>query len=132
MIRKFMASSRILRNQTKCPIRKGNEGQAGEFRVRELLLFRGLAWPAARVSTANPFPVSGLPASAISGRKPLVIDTGGSGRAYEIETAEAWWRDLAEVRIDDERRWFPSCSAVEIRLASSSRASRSPPTHGSI
>ena len=34
----------------------------------------------------------------------LIIETSGKGRPYDVTHAEAWWRDFAELPIDDERR----------------------------
>jgi hypothetical protein len=75
--------------------------------MREALLFDGLGWPAARVIGRRSLPnrpASGFVADDQQWAETLIIDTSGSGRRYQVQHAEAWWRDLAEVKIDDEKR----------------------------
>jgi hypothetical protein len=78
--------------------------------MREALLFSGLRRPAVRVVERRGMPGRQRHSAWVgdSGelqwQEALVIETSGNGRPYEVECAEAWWRDLAEVRLDDERR----------------------------
>ena len=76
--------------------------------MREALLFSGLRRPAVRVVEQQKIfgrrlsgfiDETGEPPAAIA----LVIETTGNGRRYEVKHAEGWWRDLAEVHIDDAR-----------------------------
>ena len=85
--------------------RKGRQGYTG---MREALLFSGLRRPAVRVvehqkifgrRRSGFIDETGEPPAAIA----LVIETTGNGRPYQVKYAEGWWRDLAEVQIDDER-----------------------------
>jgi hypothetical protein len=74
--------------------------------MREPLFFSGIRWPAARV-VARKQVVDDDPDHR--GRKvpfvdTLIIETTGQGRAYHTFHAEAWWRDLAESALDDEKR----------------------------
>jgi hypothetical protein len=76
--------------------------------MREKLFFDGLAWPAARIIGRERVPgryVSGF----FGGDQPneaetFVVDTSGNGRSYQMQYAEGWWRDLAELRTTDERQ----------------------------
>src|SRR5262245_1784038 len=74
--------------------------------MREPLFFSGIRWPAARV-VARKQVVDDDPDHR--GRKvpfldTLIIETTGQGRPYSVDQVEGWWRDLAEFRLDDERR----------------------------
>src|SRR5262245_25147212 len=74
--------------------------------MREPLFFSGIRWPAARV-VARKQVVDYNPDH--HGRKvpfadTLIIETTGQGRPYRTLHAEAWWRDLAELALDDEKR----------------------------
>ena len=73
--------------------------------MREPLLFDGLRRPAVRVIERREViprrPASGF---GIKWQEELVIETSGNGRPYQVKFAEGWWRDLAELRIDDEAR----------------------------
>jgi len=75
--------------------------------MREALYFSGIRWPAARVVDRKQLiddddPVPGLVPVAVSYVDALVIETTGSGRPYEVNFIEGWWRDFAEGRLDDE------------------------------
>ena len=76
--------------------------------MREKLFFDGLAWPAARIIGRERVP--GRHASGFFGgvqpneAETFVVDTSGNGRAYQMQYAEGWWRDLAELRTTDERQ----------------------------
>jgi hypothetical protein len=77
--------------------------------MREALLFDGLGWPAARVVDRKSIvgrPASGFFADGQPTRwaESPIIDTSGHGRRYRVRYAEAWWRDLSEVLIEDEQR----------------------------
>jgi hypothetical protein len=74
--------------------------------MRDPLSFSGIRWPAARVVARKQVVDSDLNQSA---RKvplvdTLIIETSGRGRPYEVNFAEGWWRDFAELALDDERR----------------------------
>ena len=62
----------------------------------EPLLFSGLSWPGARVVQRGPIPVVSDPIFVLEGKlewlDALVVNTGGKGRAYQVEHAEGWWR----------------------------------------
>jgi hypothetical protein len=77
--------------------------------MREPLLFSGIRWPAARVIERRAIPGrqrSGWVGESgeLQWQEALIVETTGNGHPYEIKHAEGWWRDLAELRIDDERR----------------------------
>ena len=74
--------------------------------MREPLLFSGIRWPAAqgsspanRSSTATSIPAE----EGALGRHAHHRDQ-RPGRPYEVNFAEGWWRDLAELPLDDEKR----------------------------
>ena len=72
----------------------------------DALLFAGTRWPAAKVVARKKVVDSDL---EHSGRQvplvdTLIIETTGLGRPYVVDHVEGWWRDLAEFRLDDERR----------------------------
>jgi hypothetical protein len=74
--------------------------------MREPLLFSGIRWLGAKVVARKPV-VDDDPDHR--GRKvpfvdTLIIETSGKGRPYQVHFAEAWWRDLAELALDDEKR----------------------------
>src|SRR6266540_501532 len=74
--------------------------------MRELLYFSGTRWGGAKV-VARKQVVDDDPDHR--GRKvplvdTLIIETTGVGRPYLVDHVEGWWRDLAEFRLDDERR----------------------------
>jgi hypothetical protein len=71
--------------------------------MREALLFSGLRWSAAKVVRR------GQAFGTFSGKKvelfdALIIETTGNGRPYSVTHAEGWWRDFADIPLDDERR----------------------------
>jgi muramidase (phage lysozyme) len=80
------------------------------------LLFSGICWPAAKVvarkqvvitSFRPSFPDFFDPAGndkTVRFEDTLVVETTGQGRPYSIMHAEAWWRDFAELPLDDEKR----------------------------
>jgi hypothetical protein len=76
--------------------------------MREKLFFDGLAWPAARIVGRERVP--GRYASGFFGgdqpneAETFVVDTSGNGRSYQVQYAEGWWRDLAELRTTNERQ----------------------------
>jgi hypothetical protein len=72
--------------------------------MREPLVFSGVARPSVRVVERRITAVPGTGWGADPRQEALVIETSGKGRPYQVEHAEGWWRDLAELRIDDERR----------------------------
>jgi hypothetical protein len=74
--------------------------------MREPLLFSGLRWPGVKV-VARRQVVDHDPdhhSSKVPLVDTLIIETSGRGRPYETRVAEGWWRDLAELALDDERR----------------------------
>jgi hypothetical protein len=81
-------------------------GKEGKHWMRELLYFSGTRWGGAKV-VARKQVVDDDPDHR--GRKvplvdTLIIETTGVGRPYLVDHVEGWWRDLAEFRLDDERR----------------------------
>ena len=74
--------------------------------MREPLFFSGIRWGGAKVVRRIQVVDSDL---EHRGRKvplvdTLIIQTTGLGRLYSVDQVEGWWRDLAEFRLDDERR----------------------------
>jgi hypothetical protein len=80
------------------------KGRQGHARMREALLFSGLRRPAVRVVERKEIPGRQASGFGLQWQNALVIETSGNGRPYQTRFAEGWWRDLAEVRIDDESR----------------------------
>ena len=72
--------------------------------MREPLVFSGVARPSVRVIERRMTAAPGTGWGADPRQEALIIETSGKGRPYQIEHAEGWWRDLAELRIDDEPR----------------------------
>jgi len=74
--------------------------------MSEPLSFSGIRWGGARVVDRKQVVASDLDRSGT--KVPLVdtliIETSGRGRPYEVIYAEGWWRDFAELPLDDERR----------------------------
>jgi hypothetical protein len=73
--------------------------------MREPLLFSGIRWSGAKVVRRGEV----VGTSIFTGKKvpfyeALIIETTGNGRPYTVTHAEGWWRDLAELSLDDERR----------------------------
>jgi hypothetical protein len=76
--------------------------------MREKLFFDGLAWPAARIISRERVP-GRYGSGFFGGDEPneaetFVVDASGNGRSYQMQHAEGWWRDLAELRTTDERQ----------------------------
>jgi hypothetical protein len=98
----------ILRPERVFAMGEVAKGKYGQQEMREALLFSGLRRPSVRVVERQK--VFGRHGSGFvdeAGESPaavaLVVETTGNGRAYEVKHAEGWWRDFAEVRIDDAR-----------------------------
>ena len=97
--------------------------------MREKLFFDGLAWPAARIIGRERVP--GRHASGFfTGDQPneaetFVVDTSGNGRTYQMQYAEGWWRDLAELKTTNERQVLSFLRAAATCSATSSPASQS-------
>lgn len=73
--------------------------------MREPLLFSGIRWSGAKVVAHKQV----LGTSIFTEKKvpffdALIIETTGKGRPYSVTHAEAWWRDFADLPLDDERR----------------------------
>jgi len=73
--------------------------------VRDALLFSGLRWPTAQVTGHR---LASVPATGFiddEGRVEVpVITTTGRGQQYQVESAEGWWRDFAELQLTNEQR----------------------------
>ena len=74
----------------------------------DALLFAGTRWPAAKVVARREVASISFPAFP-SGDKvlfedTLIIETTGQGWSYSAFGGEGWWRDFAELPLDDERR----------------------------
>src|SRR5215472_15370516 len=99
IIRKILHSPSILATEG------ARSGNFGNIRVRDALLFSGLRWPAAEVTSRRPIRVLATGFVDDEGRVEVpVIATTGQGQQYQVESAEGWWRDFAELTIGDERR----------------------------
>src|SRR5262249_25609887 len=99
IIRKILHSPSILATEG------GRSGNFGNIRVRDALLFSGLRWPAAEVTSRRPIRVLATGFVDDEGRVEVpVITTTGQGQQYQVESTEGWWRDFAELTIGDERR----------------------------
>lgn len=72
--------------------------------MREPLLFSGVARPSVRVIERRKTGRPGTGWGDDPREEALTVETSGQGRSYQVECADAWWRDLAEVRIGDDRR----------------------------
>jgi hypothetical protein len=72
--------------------------------MREPLLFSGIRWSGAKVVARRQIVGTGLAGKKVPLTDALIIETTGKGRRYDVTHAEAWWRDLADLSIDDERR----------------------------
>jgi hypothetical protein len=72
--------------------------------MREPLLFSGIARPSVRVIERRKTGRPGTGWGDDPKEEALIVETSGNGRSYQVEHADAWWRDLAEVRIGDDRR----------------------------
>jgi len=72
--------------------------------MREVLLFDGIRWSGAKVVARGRVVGSGFDGKKVHLSDALIIETTGNGRPYSVTHAEAWWRDLADLSIDDERR----------------------------
>jgi hypothetical protein len=72
--------------------------------MREPLLFDGIRWSGAKVVARGQVVGSGSDGKKVPWTDALIIETTGNGRPYSVTHAEAWWRDLADLPIDDERR----------------------------
>jgi hypothetical protein len=80
-------------------------GNFGKDTVRDALLFSGLRWPAAQVAGHQRVTVIATGFVSDSGEMEVPrIATTGHGQRYEVNSAEGWWRDFAELQIGDERR----------------------------
>jgi hypothetical protein len=74
--------------------------------MREPLLFSGIRWLGAKV-VARKQVVDDDPdhrSRKVPFTDTLIIETTGQGRPYSVNFAEGWWRDLAELALDDEKR----------------------------
>ena len=73
--------------------------------MREALLFSGIRWGGAKVvARKQVIGISiGIPDGKVSFEYTLIIETTGQGRPYSVKFAEAWWRDFAELPLDDEK-----------------------------
>jgi hypothetical protein len=71
--------------------------------MREPLLFEGIRWSGAKV-VARRQVVGDSDGKKVPFFDALIIETTGKGRDYFVTHAEAWWRDLADLSLDDERR----------------------------
>src|SRR5262249_19889516 len=99
IIRKILHSPSILATEG------ARSGNFGNIRVRDALLFSGLRWPAAEVTSRRPIRVLATGFVDDEGRVEVpVITTTGQGQQYQVESTEGWWRDFAELTIGDERR----------------------------
>jgi hypothetical protein len=80
-------------------------GNFGKDQVRDALLFSGLRWPAAYVAGRR---LAAVPATGFisdAGEvEVLVLATTGQGQRFQVDTAQPWWRDFAEILVGDERR----------------------------
>jgi hypothetical protein len=72
--------------------------------VREPLLFEGIRWSGAKVVARRQVVGPGLAGKKVPFFDALIIETTGKGRSYSVTHAEAWWRDFADLPLDDERR----------------------------
>jgi hypothetical protein len=72
--------------------------------MRERLLFSGIRWSGAKVVARKQVVGTGLAGKKVPLTDALIIETSGNGRSYSVTHAEGWWRDFAELSIDDERR----------------------------
>jgi hypothetical protein len=75
--------------------------------MREVLLFSGIRWGGAKVVARRQVASISFPGG--DGKKvpfedTLIIETTGQGRPYSVSYTEGWWRDFAELPLDDERR----------------------------
>jgi hypothetical protein len=90
----------------------------------EPLFFSGIRWPGAKVVarrqvvrssngwrlSMNDFLSANFPRDPAGDEKKvpfedtLIIETTGQGRPYSVRDIEAWWRDFAELPLDDEKR----------------------------
>ena len=83
--------------------------------MREPLLFSGIRYPSAQVVERREIPGRQRSGFGVQWQETLVVEATGNGRPYQVKHAEGWWRDLAEVRFDDERRVCVSCRCAAIR-----------------
>ena len=70
------------------------------------LSFSGIRWPAAKV-VARKQVVDDDPdhrSRKVPFVDTLIIETSGRGWPYSVVFVEGWWRDLAELALDDEKR----------------------------
>ena len=72
--------------------------------MREPLLFSGIRWSGAKVVDRKQVVGTGFAGKKVPWTDALIIETTGQGRSYSVTHAEAWWRDLADLPLDDEGR----------------------------
>jgi hypothetical protein len=76
--------------------------------MREALLFSGIRWGGAKVVDRTQVACVQFPAypdeKKVLFEYTLIIETTGQGRPYSVTFAEGWWRDFAELPLDDEKR----------------------------
>jgi hypothetical protein len=107
-MRLYMGSRGILRF-TEISVKEGaSSGKDGKHWMYDTLLFAGTRWPAAKVVARREVASISFPAFP-SGDKvlfedTLIIETTGQGWSYSAFAGEGWWRDFAELPLDDERR----------------------------
>jgi hypothetical protein len=71
----------------------------------EPLLFHGIRWGGAKVvSRELVVDVRKLDEKKVALNSTLIIETTGEGRPYTVHWVEAWWRDFAELELDDGKR----------------------------
>ena len=101
--------------------------------MREPLLFSGIRWSGAKVVARGQVVGTDFDGKKVPWTDTLIIETTGKGRPYSVTHAEGWWRDFAELPLDDERRVlsFPGAGAAIRSASSRPAASRSAPTIGS-
>jgi hypothetical protein len=83
----------------------GLRGNDRKHWMREPLVFEGIRWPGAKIVAREQV----IAARPVDDKKvPLfgafIIETTGKGRPYSVGYAEGWWRDFADLPLDDERR----------------------------
>jgi hypothetical protein len=72
--------------------------------MHEPLFFSGIRWSGAKVVARKQVIGGESTDDKVPFFDALIIETTGNGRPYSVTHAEAWWRDLAEISLDDERR----------------------------
>src|SRR5215467_7361893 len=96
---------------TEISVKEGaSSGKDGKHWMYDALLFAGTRWPAAKVVARREVASISLPAfpsgdgNKVLFEDTLIIETTGQGWSYSAVDGEGWWRDFAELPLDDERR----------------------------